>query len=263
MVKGVINVGRNFWNIRGSFKVASVIDIGTQTSLVKCEDGDFVLLDTCALSGDQKAEIDRLTRNGKLLKAILHLHPFHTVSAGLVHDYYPEALLYGTSRHKEIWPTLPWQELTTDDPELHDLFSDDLEFSVPDGVDFISANGNVHFASVIVYHPLSRTIHVDDTLMFVTLPAIMAFFGMRNRLEFHPTLALALERRAGAADDFRQWAKSLVEDWGMAENLCAAHTKPLLAEDYKSETLARRLSRALRHVRWVLRLHRLRYGRAD
>jgi hypothetical protein len=48
------------------------------------------------------------------------------------------------------------QALRTEDPELHAQFAEDFEFSVPRGVDFISANENVHFSSVLVLHRRPR-----------------------------------------------------------------------------------------------------------
>ena len=78
-------------------------------------------------------------------------------------------------------------------------------------VDFISANENVHFSSVLVLHRASKTIHVDDTLMYVRLPRMMGAFGLTDVMSFHPTLPKALEKRAGAARDFRDWTEELTE----------------------------------------------------
>ena len=140
---------------------------------------------------------------------------------------FPQAKLYGTARHVPRLPELPWEALRTEDPELHAMFAEDFDFSVPRGVDFISANENVHFSSVLVLHRASKTIHVDDTLMYVRLPRLMRVVGLPDAMSFHPTLAKALEKRAGAANDFRDWAEELAERWRDAENLCAAHTATL------------------------------------
>ena len=51
MSEDVIQVAENFWNIRGSFKVAGLVDIGTQASLVRRSDGKFLMLDSYTLSG--------------------------------------------------------------------------------------------------------------------------------------------------------------------------------------------------------------------
>ena len=69
------------------------------------------------------------------------------------------------------------------------MFEENFEFSIPRGVDFISANENVHFSSVLALHRASRTIHVDDTLMYVRLPLPMRVLGFRDLLSFHPTIS--------------------------------------------------------------------------
>jgi hypothetical protein len=256
----IIQVSDNFWNIRGSFKIGGVVDIGTQASLVKRQNGEFVLLDTCGLSTEVATQIDALTNGGKDIKAILNLHPFHTVYVSQMHERYPHALLYGTARHVARAPALPWQPEHTESPEIQTLFAEDFEFSVPKGVDFISKNENIHFSSVLVYHRASKTIHVDDTLMFSKLPGVLNLIGMSDVLNFHPTLAVALEKRASAADDFETWTTDIVERWQDAENLCAAHTAPLLGRDNSDDAIAERILNALGRVKWLLATHRLRFG---
>ena len=46
----MLRVADDFLNIRGSFKVGGLIDIGTQCSLVRRASGRFVFLDSYALS---------------------------------------------------------------------------------------------------------------------------------------------------------------------------------------------------------------------
>lgn len=261
MASGIIRVDRNFWNIRGSFKVGGVIDVGTQSSLVKCKSGSFVLLDSCDLGDEAREQIGRLTDGGKLIRAIINLHPFHTVSVPAVHRLYPRAALYGTSRHHDRFPDLPWEPVRSEDGEMQALFGEDLEFSVPRGVDFISANENIHFSSVLAFHPGSKTIHVDDTLMFVPMPGVLGYLGLRDTLGFHPSLPLALQRHPGAADAFEDWARELAGNWSRAKNLCAAHTAPLLGRENEGRSIEERILRALARVKWVLAAHRLRYGK--
>ena len=50
----------------------------------------------------------------------------------------------------------------------------------------------------------SKTIYSDDTLMYIGLPGLMRRFGLGDAVSFHPTLAKALEKRSGAALDFRE-----------------------------------------------------------
>ena len=249
----MLTVADDFLNIRGSFKVGGLVDIGTQCSLVRRANGKFVFLDAYTLSPAVQRDVDALTHGRKNVEAILNLHPFHTVHVRAMHERYPEAKLYGTARHLSRFPDLPWQTARTEQARLHTLFNEDFEFSVPRGVDFISANENVHFSSVLVLHRASRTIHVDDTLMYVRLPLPVRVVGFRDILLFHPTLRQALERRNGAGQDFRAWAEELAERWRVAENLCAAHTTALTAEQNQGASLHDRILAALDKVSRTLR----------
>ena len=255
----VLQVSDDFWNIRGTFKIGGILNIGTHASLVKCKNEKFVLLDAYTLKGAVKQQVDELTENGANLDAIINLHPFHTVHVKKTHQQYPNAKLYGTKRHLEKFPDLPWQTELTESEDCAELFSEDFEFSVPRGVDFISSNENFHFSSVLVYHKASRTIHVDDTLMFFRLPGLIGALK-KPEVSFHPTLAQTLERRSGAVEDFRCWAGQLIEQWKEAENLCAAHSESLLGEESGARSIAERISGALRKVERTLRVHERKFG---
>ncbi len=253
-------IADDFWNIRGSFKVFGAIEIGTQASLVRRNDGKFVLLDSITLPSDVKRTVDALTNGGKDIQAILNVHPFHTVYVALLHETYPHAKLYGTARHVSLAPQLPWEKVCVEDRELHEWFSEDFQFSIPSGVDFVSSNKNVHFSSVMVFHRASKTIHVDDTLMYIQFPSVLRTFAGRDRFFFHPTLNKALQRRAGAADAFRSWAMQVAEQWHDAQNLCAAHAATLIARSNAGESIRRRIIDALDKVEGRLLSHANKYG---
>lgn len=256
MSSAILALGNGFWNIRGSFRVGGVVDIGTHVSLVRKSDGRFVFLDSYSLPVEIEREVRELTNDGEDVDAIVNLHPFHTVHVRAMHDSFPRARLYGTTRHLSRFPDLPWQRPRTEEGELHRMFAGDLEFSVPRGVDFISANEDVHFSSVLVYHRASKTIHVDDSLMFIRLPRLVRRFG----LTFHPTLVKALHKRAGAAQEFRSWAVQVTEAWCDAENLCAAHAATLTARDNQGPSIHVRMRSALEQVDPMLRSHQRQYG---
>ncbi len=255
-----LKIADDFWNIRGSFKIGGALDIGTQVSLVRRGNGRFVFLDSYTLTGEVEREVRELTNDGKDVEAILNLHPFHTIHVRRMHERYPHARLYGTARHVSRFPELSWEQTFTEDPKLHAMFAEDFEFSVPRGVDFISANENVHFSSVLALHRVSKTIHVDDTIMYIRFPRLMGLFGLKDTMSFHPTLAKALEKRAGAARDFRNWALELAERWRNVENLCAAHTATLMARKNHAAPIHARLERALDKVSRTLSAHERRYG---
>ena len=255
-----LQVSGEFWNFRGSFKIAGVFDVGTQASLVRLGSGKFVFLDAYSLSPSARREVNELTRDGEQLEAILNLHPFHTLHVRRMHEMFPQATLYGTARHLSKFPELPWADMRTEDPALHKRYAADFDFSVPRGVEFISSNQNLHFSSVLALHRASKTIHSDDTLMYVRLPMLMSWMSINNSVSFHPTLAKVLEKRAGAAQDFRDWANELITRWKHAKNLCAAHTTALLAADNRGESIHARLLQALEKVEPVLKAHQDKYG---
>ena len=253
--RDVIEVGDGFWNIRGSFRLGGLINIGTQASLVRRASGKLVLLDACGFSEATCVWLEEMTGAGEKLEAIINLHPFHTVSITAVHQRFPEAVLYGTRRHHEKLGDLPWQAERVEDPAFHQAFADDFDFSIPRGVDFISKNEKLHFSSVLAFHRASKTLHVDDTINYIRLPIVG-----RGLTRFHFTLPDVLERRAGAAGEFRDWARQLVERCRDVENLCAAHTSTLLGRENRGESIAERVDAALRRVEGKLEAHERRHG---
>jgi hypothetical protein len=260
MGEHIIHVADGFWNIRGSFKIAGLIDIGTQASLVRRAGGGFVMLDSYTLADGLAEQVDELTGGPGNVEAVLNLHPFHTVHVRAIHERYPQARHYGTARHLARFPDLAWEQERCEDETMHALFRGDLEFSVPRGVDFISDNEHLHFSSVLAQHRASRTIHVDDTIMYVRLPWIARLIGIPDATAFHPTLARVLERRAGAAQDFREWANALADRWSDAENLCAAHTSALLGAENDGRSIRDRILAALEGVEAKLAAHEKRFG---
>jgi hypothetical protein len=259
MSEKIIQITTDFWNVRGEFKILGVINIGTHTSLVRRTNGKFVLLDAYTLKGEVKGKVDALTNNGTEIEAIINLHPFHTVHVKKAHEQYPSAKLYGTQRHLDKFPDLPWQAERTESAEFADLYKDDFEFSVPQGTDFIPNNEMLHFSSVLAYHMESKTIHSDDTLMYMPLPGL---FGVLKKPEvsFHMTLGKTLQPRPGAVKEFRLWVTQLAEKWNDAENLCAAHSSVCRSSENQSVSLANKILKALDKVSGTLMKHECKYG---
>jgi hypothetical protein len=255
----VIEVADGFWNIRASFMIAGIYDLGTHASLVRRASGKLVLLDACSLAEDTTLWIREQTRDGEDLEAILNLHPFHTLHVRSLHEAFPRAKLYGTARHREKLEGLPWEPVGTEDPALHEAFRDDLAFSVPRGVDFIPKNEKLHFSSVLAFHHASKTLHVDDTLLYMRLPYPFRLLKP-DVTRLHPTLAAVLERRAGAVADFRAWARELVERTRDLRNLCAAHSTTLLARRNEGASIGTRVEAAVRNVEGKLAAHERKYG---
>lgn len=259
MSEQLLQISKDFWNIRGEFKIAGVLNIGTHASLVQLHSGKFVLLDAYTLQGEIKTRVDALTQGGAAIEAIINLHPFHTVHVVTAHQQYPKAKLYGTQRHLDKFPQLPWQPELTESEDFAALFAEDFEFSIPAGVDFISANEHLHFASVLAYHKSSKTIHVDDTLMYLPLPGLLGKLKPPE-ISFHMTLSKTLQKRAEAAQEFRYWARHLAERWCDAENLCAAHSAALLNNGEPAISLENRILAALTKAEKTLKKHEKKFA---
>ncbi len=248
----IIKLSDDFWNVRGKHAVLGVLDIGTQMSLVRRSTGEFILLDCYRLRGSVREEILSRTEGGKRVTAIVNLHPFHTLHVRSVAQMFPQARLFGTRRHAQLMPELKWQPVRSEDPRLNELFAPDLSFSVPPGVELIPANENLHFASVLAFHQASSTLHVDDTLVWSSLPLLKG-------LRFHPTLGRVLERRAGAAAEFRRWAEELVERCHSVRHLCTAHMKQLPPQAFEGESVSALVAGAVARAESVLEKHEARY----
>jgi len=89
--KGVVQISDDFWNIRGSYKVRGLVEIGTHVSLVRLGSGRFVFLDSYSLEGPAREFVDALTDGGEDLEAVINLHPFHTMHVRRMHALYRAA----------------------------------------------------------------------------------------------------------------------------------------------------------------------------
>lgn len=238
-----------FWNIRGTYRVAGVLDIGTHMSLVRRGNGRFVVIDGCGLDNAQHEALMALTRSGGLVDAVVHVHPFHTLHVEATHRLFPDAALHGTARHRRLAPSLPWSavpvEEWTDGHPLADVF----DLSVPDGVYFACVDERVHVSSVLVRHRQSGIVHVDDTLNVLAGPGRLREVLPQSSLRMHPMLRHALKPEPGAADAYAAWARALGARWADTRIVCAAHSavRHLPAGGFEREmgTALARVSRTL------------------
>ena len=226
MGEALLDLGHGFWNIRGVLRIGGVVNVGTHCSLVRLSSGGFVFLDSYSLEGDIAAQVMDMTDQGRQVRAILNLHPFHTLHCGPMHRLFPDALLFGSERHHRKWPDLPWQSDLVESPGVASRFPD-LRFSLPDGIDYICQNERVHAGSLLACHPASGSLHVDDTLNVLPLPGLLRRLMGMPQVTFHPTLGQALQDRPGAAQDFRDWALRIAQDWADTRHICAAHSATL------------------------------------
>jgi hypothetical protein len=250
------HLAENFWNIRGDFKIARVINIGTHMSLVRRSDGRFVLIDAYEPSDKDRDALMNLTDNGALIDAVLNVHPFHTIHCKFVHQALPHARLIGTRRHHTQMPQLDWDPALIEDAATQQEFADLFEFSIPSGLDFIPEDESVHASSVLVRHRHSGIVHVDDTLMYLVPPSLIKVVAPEPRLRFHPKLAEALQKRPGATDEFVSWANNLARDWSDTRIVCAAHNGIARLTD---QTFPAAIKEALEQVSDTLENHRITY----
>ncbi|WP_313206864.1 hypothetical protein [Stenotrophomonas sp.] len=250
-------LANDFWNLRGTFKVAGLLDVGTQLSVVRRSNGRFLVLDSYTPSETQRQALLGLTAGGTLVDAIINVHPFHTLHCEPLHQLLPAARLIGTRRHLQRAPQLPWDPQVIEDVATQADFADDLDFTIPAGLALVPADDNVHASSVLVRHRRSSIVHVDDTLSVLAAPGVLGKWLPQSRLKFHPTLSRALQPEAGAAEAFERWARALSERWAGTPFVCAAHSavRELPANGWRDEML-----KALHNVQGALHRHRRRYG---
>ena len=164
MTRRLVNLGSGFWNVRCSMKVAGIINVGTQVSIVRLQSGRFVFLDSYTLNGEIRELVMGLTQDGSLVEAVLNLHPFHTLHCAAMARDFPAAKFYGSERHHRVCPSVPWETERVESVAVAEKYSRDLEFSLPAGITYFSENEKVHAGSLLAFHPASGSLHVDDTL---------------------------------------------------------------------------------------------------
>lgn len=250
-------LAEDFWNIRASYRVAGVLDIGTHMSVVRRPDGRFVLVDAAALDDASREALMALTEGGSLVDAVVHVHPFHTLQVEPLHRLFPSATLHGTARHRRLMPGLPWAGEPVERWQAGHPLADVFELSVPEGVDFVCPDERVHVASVLVRHPASRIVHVDDTLNVMAAPGVLGRLLPQSGLRMHPMLGRALQQRPGAADDYARWARGLAGRWSDTRFVCAAHSA---VRELPPGGFEREMLDALERVRRTLDRHRRRHG---
>jgi len=216
----IIDLGTGFWNIRGTFRLGGVLNIGTQCSLVKLASGRFVFLDSYTLTDDVRAQVMALTNNGQDVEAVLNLHPFHTVHCAQMAKDFPQATFYGSSRHHKKVPEVQWADDLVESDAVAERYPE-LKFSLSQGVHYIAPNEMIHAGSLLAFHPASKSLHVDDTFMS---PPTKLLEAVLPELLLHPTTKKALKNEPNAGKEYCDWASNLADDWRDVRNFCAAHS---------------------------------------
>ena len=236
-----------FHNLRTSFKMKGV-DIGTHMSIFVKKNGRMVVVDAITLSPEAKAEFDTLTKDGTLVDAVLAVHPFHTLAFKSFHEAYPNLKYFGTPRHIRR-NDIPWTDaLKRDDPKslTRPEWAPEIELRIPEGAEYDSPfpEEKNHFISVFVYHKTSKTMHVDDSLIYAEQPNLLmkAFGYSAGNLSYHPSMYFlglnGLNSFTGATATnsvslrqkdpnapliFSKWMDDTLNTWNDIENLATAH----------------------------------------
>lgn len=127
-------LGNGFWNIRVPFKMVGV-EIGTHMSIIQLRNGNFLIIDTVALTDQLTRELNQLTHNGTKIEAVVAVHPFHTLAYSAFHKVYPNVKYYGTPRHIRKLTEIEWAG-QFDDEENNALLSKwapEVELRIPAG----------------------------------------------------------------------------------------------------------------------------------
>ena len=214
------DLGAGFCNIRGTFRIGGVLNIGTQCSLIKLNSGRFIFLDSYKLTGDVRDEVMSLTNNGQDVEAVLNVHPFHTIHCAQMAKDFPQATFYGSRRHHKKIPEVKWADDLVESEAVAKRYPE-LKFSMSEGIHYISPNEMIHAGSLLAFHPASKSLHVDDTFMS---PPTKLLEAVLPELLLHPTTKKALKDEPDAGKQYCDWAANLAHEWREVRNFCAAHS---------------------------------------
>lgn len=245
MAEEIITLGNGFWNIRGDLRIAGVLNIGTQCSLVKLDEGRFVFLNSYTLRGEIRERAMAMTDQGRAGEAVLNVHPFHTLHCMRMAEDFPAATFYGSGRHKKQVPQVVWATDTVESGAVATRYPE-LAFSLPDGLDYISEDEGIHAGSLLVFHAASGALHVDSIFNVPPLTSIARKALRAPRIAFHPKLKDALLDEPDAGARFCDWAEQIAQDWSGTRTLCAAHSALSRFEEGEFSTAPRATSEKTR-----------------
>ncbi|AMN67279.1 hypothetical protein [Psychrobacter sp. P11G5] len=216
----IYDLGSGFWSIRGSFIKNGILDIGVQCALVKLSSGRFIFLDSYTLTDDVREQVMALTNDGQDVEAVLNVHPFHTVHCEQMAKDFPQATFYGSRRHPKQAPNVQWSNDLVESDAVAKRYPE-LEFSLPKGIYYIAPDESVHASSLLVFHPASLSIYVDDTF---EIPPSKLINNVQADLGLHPTTLKALKDEPNAGKEYCDWTTQLAHKWREVRNFCGAHS---------------------------------------
>jgi len=233
-----VEIAPGFWHCRAPFvlkKGPLSDDIKTHMSVCRLSSGKFVCIDAVKLAQEAKAELDQLTDNGNELEAVFHTHPFHSVAIASFHVCYPSSSTrkwFGCPRHLAMFTVDEGKNPITWSGDLRccevrKMYEPDVAMQIPAGSEFVDPKPPTsnHFSTVFVLHRSSKTLHVDDCIMYFDKPsALMRLFGKKcHSMEFHNSICgPGLYPTEQAPMDFKNWLSKLLDEWEI-DHIVAAH----------------------------------------
>mmetsp|Transcript_10447 Transcript_10447/g.14400 ORF Transcript_10447/g.14400 Transcript_10447/m.14400 type:complete len:230 (-) Transcript_10447:106-795(-) len=189
--------------------------------------GKFLVLDTVQIKvgSKEKRAIDLLTDGGKRIEAVIATHPFHTTYFEPFASIYPGLTYYGTPRHLRKIGAIKWTGNLNDEAVRSIWESDDIYIRIPEGAEFVNPPEDNHFIAAFVLHTASKTVFVDDTIMYMANPNCMVrtLFGKNGDMLLHTsTYKNGLLPTPEAPLQFLAWIRKLCVDWDF-DNMCTAH----------------------------------------
>eukprot|EP01117_Protostelium_nocturnum_P009561 TRINITY_DN340_c0_g1_i1.p1 TRINITY_DN340_c0_g1~~TRINITY_DN340_c0_g1_i1.p1 ORF type:complete len:258 (-),score=57.16 TRINITY_DN340_c0_g1_i1:57-830(-) len=206
-------VAPGFYNLRTDYRVMLVLNVETHMSVLKLDNGKVLIVDAAPLDESGISQLHSLTGNGANVEAVVHTHPFHTGSIEQLNQIYPNAPLYGCPRHVANFPQLKWAG-TLENEAVRKLWEPEVEIRIPQGCEFVAPKESDHFATAFVFHKKSRTIHVDDTLMYILNPGIFTQMTVGKGLQFHVSAKHGgLNQTREGPLQFLDFLKGIARDW--------------------------------------------------
>jgi hypothetical protein len=121
---------------------------------------------------------------------------------------------------------------------------------IPEGADFDPADEGNHFSSVFVFHQASRSLHVDDTIVYHEDPHFLlrCAGAHKGKMSFWVGVEKGLKKTKEAPTQFHNFIEGILNDWDF-DNVIAAHGGNKIggAKEAVRETL-RRSTKALERM---------------
>ena len=180
-------------------------------------------MDTVEIKQGSRAKqaIDCLTDGGKLIEAVVATHAFHTLFFAPFNKLYPGLTYYGTPRHLRRITEITWSGNLIDGHIRSKWETEGISMRIPEGSEFENPVEDNHFVGVFVLHQGSKTLFIDDTLMYYTnLGCFLRCLLRSNSLDFHPSLySNGLSPTSEAPLLFLEWIRKLNAEWEF-DNIC-------------------------------------------